>query len=165
MPRRSIDARMDDDQMANALAALALRVAGDMRESSEFAAKRGSRAPAALVLIFKKPGQSIDTLRRALGMSHSGTVRLVERLVQDGSVIKQQGLDARSVALSCTSLGGKRAKSIVKARRNVVDKVIGVLTPAERNHLEMILRKLPAAKIGPDLPGKDDSPWAPNLHP
>lgn len=138
---------MTDDQMANAFASLALRVADGMRESSKDAAKRGSSAPTALVFILKHSGQSIDALRKALTLSHSATVRLVEKLVEDGLVIKQQGRDARSVALSCTSLGSKRAGNIIKARRNVVDKVIGVLSPAEKNNLEAILRKIPAARI------------------
>lgn len=156
-----MDRSMKDDQIANALAALATRVADGLRKGAERAAKRGSKAPTALVLISGQPGQSIDELRKALGLSHSGTVRLVEKLVQDGLVTKQQGMDARTVALRCTAAGLRRARGIVKARKNVIDEVISVLSKDEKNHLEAILRKIPAARIDPENSGP--SPISPGV--
>ena len=42
--------------------------------------------PAALCVIGHEPGLSIDFLARVLGMSHPGTVRLVDRLETDGLI-------------------------------------------------------------------------------
>ena len=42
-------------------------------------------------------GPSIDVLRQVLGLTSSGTVRLVDRLEAEGSVTRRPGVDGRSV--------------------------------------------------------------------
>lgn len=134
---------MTDEQMSNVLAALAVHLADRIRLSTDEVAEHGYAAPAALVVILQHPGETIDFLSRVLTLTHSGTVRLVERLVEGGLVGKTQGADARSLALACTPLGTKRAKAILEARKRVVEPLITALTRDEKRSFEAILRKLP----------------------
>src|SRR3954453_2545737 len=71
------DARRD----RNVLAAWALAVADAVRIASEESTGLSGGAPAALVAIVADPGLSIDQLRHVLALTHPGTVRLVDRLV------------------------------------------------------------------------------------
>jgi DNA-binding MarR family transcriptional regulator len=50
---------------------------------------------------------SIKDLALALAMSHSGTVRLVDRLVGQRWLVRDEGTDARSVRLKLTQRGSK----------------------------------------------------------
>ncbi len=53
----------------------------------------------AIVVIGYGLGPSNDQLRRILGLSNPGAVRLVNRLVADGLVERREGRDRRAVAL------------------------------------------------------------------
>ncbi len=129
--------------MSNVLAALAMHIVERMNRSIENIAQHGAAAPSAIVVIWQHPGDTIDYLRRVLSLSHSGTVRLVERLVEDGLVVKKPAADARAVALTCTAAGARRARNILAARKQVVDPIIEGLSAGEKRQLEAILRKVP----------------------
>src|ERR1041384_252216 len=49
----------------------------------------GDSAPAAMILIHENPDTRIEALARYLELSHSGTVRLVDRLSQAGWVARE----------------------------------------------------------------------------
>lgn len=136
-------APMTDEQIANVLAALALHLSERIEMRTESAAEHGSSAPSALVVIFQHPGETIDHLSKALNLTHSGTVRLVDRLLADNLLTKTQGKDARAVALACTATGKSRAKATLRARKAEVEPIVASLTSNERAVLESILRKIP----------------------
>ena len=75
---------------ANLLGAIALGLADDILETAERHVAHGGCTPAALYVIGHEPGLSIDFLARVLGMSHPGTVRLVDRLEADGLIQRTQ---------------------------------------------------------------------------
>ena len=135
-------APMTDEQIANVVAALTLHVHDRLTRRIEEVAEHGAAAPTALVVIWQHPGQTIEYLRNVLHLSHSGTVRLVDRLIDAGLVVKRQGADNRSVSLSCTGSGARKAKGILKAREDVVSPLLSRLDAQERGQLEHILRKL-----------------------
>ncbi len=134
---------MDDKQMMNVLGALVLHLTDNLRTVTEQAAQHGAAAPSAIVCILQYPGQTIDFLRHALSMTHSGTVRLVDRLVTGGLVTRRNGEDGRSVALFCTPLGTRRAHRVLAARISALQPLLIALDEQDKVHLEAILRKLP----------------------
>ncbi len=132
---------MNDEQMVNVVGALAVHFADLIREATDRAAEHGAASPTALVTIYQYPDQTIDYVRKILGLSHSGTVRLIDRLVDRGLVARGSASDGRSVALRCTSQGVKRVKLIFGARRRIVEPLIEILSAAEKAHLHPILKK------------------------
>ena len=66
---------------------------------------------AALVVICYGFGPSNDLLRRILGLSHPGTVRLVDRLVTGGLAEHRGGRDKRAIALYLTEAAKTSATS------------------------------------------------------
>jgi DNA-binding MarR family transcriptional regulator len=91
---------------ANVLGALSLVVAD--RTSDAIAAAAGQSATAAAALsalhhFLDRP--TIDRLRQVLGLTPSGTVRLVDRLVEAGYVTRGPGGDGRSRSVTLTAEG------------------------------------------------------------
>jgi hypothetical protein len=84
--------------IANLLGALSLAVMDRIEQGAREVVGRGGETPAALVVIGYGQGMTNDTLRRILGLSHSGTVRLVDRLVSDQLVERRPGKDGREIA-------------------------------------------------------------------
>lgn len=88
------------------------------------------------------PGMTNDRLRRVLGLSHSGTVRLVDRLVADGLVERRQGSDGREVALYLTAAGAEVRNELLAARLSAVSSFLDVLSPVEAKRLGTLVRAL-----------------------
>lgn len=89
------------------------------------------------------PKIGIERLRRILGLSHPGAVRLVDRLVEDGMVVR--GLashDRRAVALSLTKSGEETAHAIIEERQSGLSRALDALTPGELAELGVLAGKL-----------------------
>jgi len=129
--------------MLNAFGALSLAVADRMREAMASVAGHGASGPAALVALDGLAGgASIDALRRLLGLTHSGTVRLVDRLAGAGLVERRVGPDARTVSLHLTPRGRRTARRVLAAREAALEQVLAPLSPAQREQLESLLSTL-----------------------
>src|SRR5215216_6859444 len=77
----------DDLRAQNLVGSGALAVADRMRQAVEEAAGLEGSGPAGLVALDQyADGEGVDLLARALSLSHSGAVRLVDQLVQRGFV-------------------------------------------------------------------------------
>jgi DNA-binding MarR family transcriptional regulator len=87
-------------------------------------------------------GGTMDDLRRAIGLTPSGAVRLVDRLVADGLVERRPGADQRSLALVPTRSGRAAARRIAKARAAVVAEALRDLPAAEQEALFSIVAQL-----------------------
>ncbi len=128
---------------ANMLGALALAVVDSVREATETAAGHTAAGPAALVALDEfLGGRSMDDLRRALGLTPSGAVRLIDRLTADGCVERRPGANGRSVALTLTPRGRRVARRVKAARAEALDAVLGDLTTPERVALGRVIDKL-----------------------
>src|SRR5262245_282193 len=103
---------MSDGRTENLLEAPAPALAERGRSASEHATGLGAGAPAAVVSISGfLDGQSVNSLALVLGMSHAGTVRLVDRLQADGLVERRRGAeDGREVRLVATRAGRAAAR-------------------------------------------------------
>ena len=139
---------MGDEPLANVLGALALAVADELAAVTGQAAGHSGAGPAAVVALSELlSGRSVDDLRRAVGLTHSGGVRVVDRLVADGLVERRRGADRRSVAIALTPRGRRLAGRVRDARRSALHDVLAVLDDGEQAQLKVILDKLIGAVV------------------
>lgn len=121
------------DSPANVLGALALALTDRMSEAVAGAAGHSLTAAAALsALAHIVDGPTVERLSQVLGLTHSGTVRLVDRLEADGHVRRARGPDGRSVAVSLTEEGRRAAASLTDARLGLLAAALEPLSDDER---------------------------------
>ncbi len=120
-------------QDANLLGALALAVSDRVAETVAARSGRSESATAALSALDQFLGQpSIDLLAQVLGLSQSGTVRLVDRLEHEGLVRRGSGEDGRTTTVPLTGAGRRAARRLEAARLEVLDTVLEPLSDDER---------------------------------
>src|SRR5918911_3333369 len=100
----------------NLLGAFALAAGNQLRSVTEQAASHTASGPSALTALATWPGLSLDGLRKSLGISQPGVVRLVDRLAADGLVSRNPGPDGRTRALHLTDRGREIAQEVLEAR-------------------------------------------------
>jgi DNA-binding MarR family transcriptional regulator len=131
------------DRPANVLGALALVVADQMNDATTAAAGRGDSGPAALAaLLHFLDRPTVDWLRQVLGLSSSGTVRLVDRLAESGYVERADAADRRSTAIVLTDAGRAAAEQVCRARAGVLDAATAGLSAEERAELDRLAGKM-----------------------
>jgi DNA-binding MarR family transcriptional regulator len=133
---------------ANLLGALSLAVADRIRVGAETQAQNGGAVPAALVALRTfLDGCSIAELSSVLGLSHSATVRLVDRLEERALASRRAGEDRRAVALHLLPAGRAAASAILTARTEAIEELLGGLPVAERRKLAELMEKLLATLV------------------
>jgi MarR family transcriptional repressor of emrRAB len=140
---------------ANVVGAVALALADAMRAAVERAGGHGASGPAAIVALDGLlAGASIDRLARVCGLSHSGAVRLVDRLAEDGLLERRTGADGRSVALALTAAGRRSAARIRAQREAATEAALAPLGAGERAALaraaELVLAGMAAEEADED---------------
>lgn len=108
-------------------------------------------APAALVTIAHEPDLSIEHLRRALGLTHSGTVRLVDRLESEALVHRRRG-GQREVKLGLTRRGREAVKRIERTRIAAVAELLEVLSEDEQRQFDQLVARV----LGERTHGEED---------
>jgi MarR family transcriptional repressor of emrRAB len=94
-------------------------------------------------------GASIDALRRVLGLSHSGGVRVVKRLERERLVRRDPDPDdGRAVVLHLTPAGRRAASRVLAARRAALEPLLAPLDARDAAALERVLERLLAAATG-----------------
>jgi DNA-binding MarR family transcriptional regulator len=134
-----------DDRLANLLGVAALAATDRMRAAVESELSRGGSAPAALVHLHAHPGESVEALRRVLGISQPAAVRVVDGLVLTGRLERRPGPDGRTLALHLTEAGERAARGILERRAASLHELLAVLSPAERDALVPLLERLVGA--------------------
>jgi DNA-binding MarR family transcriptional regulator len=133
----------DASRFANLVATVAVALSDQVREAAEHASGQTGSGPAALVMLSQSlRAGTMDDLRRAIGLTPSGAVRLVDRLVDDGLVERRAGADQRSLALVLTRSGRAAARRILKARAAVVSTALRDIAPADRTVLNSVVEQL-----------------------
>ena len=136
-------AERDLAREANLLGAVSLAVTDRIRAAAERGAAQGGSAPAALIsLAGYLDGSPIDAVRRPLALTHSATVRLVDRLVAAGLARRREGPDRRSVSVELTPAGHTAAAEAVKARAEALEEALADLDPNERAELARLHAKV-----------------------
>jgi MarR family transcriptional regulator, negative regulator of the multidrug operon emrRAB len=134
-----VRAMATEPEIANLLGALSLAVMDRIEQGARDIIGHSGETPAALIVIGYGPITN-DKLRRILGLSHSGTVRLVDRLVSDRLVERRPGKDGREVALHLTAKGAASRKDLLTSRISAVASFVDVLSPSERKRLRELIR-------------------------
>lgn len=130
------------DRTANLLGAIGLAVSDRISETARKTLNHAGETPAALVVIGYGLGPSNDLLRRILGLSHPGTVRLVDRLVADGLVERRKGPDKRTIALFLTEQGQARREELLAERLAVIKPFLNPLDDEEQKTFDRLLHKI-----------------------
>jgi len=141
---------MADARTANLLGAFLTGLHDHMSVRLEQESAIGGDGPAALVAIAYNEGRTVEFLRKTLTLSHSWTVRVVEKLEKAGLVQKKTGTDKRAVALYVTELGKRKVQGIVRARRRCLDEVLAAVPIKDHKKLTTMLERMLACITGDD---------------
>ncbi|MBX9882698.1 MAG: MarR family transcriptional regulator [Sphingomonas sp.] len=139
------------DRTANLLGAIGLAVADRIAAVALDVMNRAGETPAALIVIGYGLGPSNDQLRRILGLSHPGAVRLLDRLVADGLVERRPARDRRAVALFLTEQGHAVRETLLAERLAAIKPLLSPLSEAEEEALAALLSRLLASLPSSDL--------------
>lgn len=141
---------------ANVLGALSLVITDLTAQRVAAAAGQSVSAAAALSALHQfldRP--TLDQLRRVLGLTPSGAVRLVDRLADAGLVERGPGGDGRSRSVVLTTAGRQAAERIAAARVDLLAGVLDDLSPAERQDLHRLLGRIMFNVVR----AKEGGPW------
>jgi MarR family transcriptional regulator, negative regulator of the multidrug operon emrRAB len=139
------------DRTANLLGVVGLAVAKRIDQTALDILNHAGETPAALVVIGYGFGPSNDQLRRILGLSHPGSVRLVDRLVADGLVERCEGRDKRAIALYLTEKGSTLREKLLRGRLTAIKPYLLGLTETEQESLATLLHKMLSTMETTDL--------------
>ncbi|MEV0716714.1 MarR family transcriptional regulator [Asanoa sp. NPDC050611] len=144
------------DHQANLLGAFAMAVADRTTAAVAAAGEPNPTAAAALsALLHFLDRPTIDQLRRVLGLTPSGAVRLVDRLAEAGLVTRGPGADGRSRAVSLTPSGRAAAERVSAARAGALRAALSGLSAAERSTLDGLLGRV----MGGIVAEKEGGAW------
>lgn len=134
---------MNIDRLGNIFGALANSIADAVLEAAQRDVGVSGPSAAAIALIKLEPGITIETLHNGLGLTHAGTVRLINRLEAARLVMRQRSdSDGRAVSLFLTSDGEVTCDRLLASRQKVLSDALSVLTADEAKSLETITEKL-----------------------
>ena len=126
------------DRLINVFGALSQAVSDRVRIAIAEAFTAGGETAAALIAIGHEPGMSIDQISRILRLSHAGTVRVVERLDDQGLVGKSQSPPDRRVAHITLTRRGQAERTKLLGLRNAA--VAGLLVRVPDNDRAVLER-------------------------
>src|SRR5471030_3169510 len=133
---------MKDKRLPNLLGALGVAVQDVLQDGL---ASPGMSTPtelAALVTVANHPEQPIDALHRTLRLTHSGAVRVVDRLEASGLLTRARAGYGRTLALTVTQAGRAAVARIRKERLALLTDVVGTLTEQEQRGLVTLVERL-----------------------
>jgi MarR family transcriptional regulator, negative regulator of the multidrug operon emrRAB len=136
------DVCMSHAYAANLLGALGVAIGDRLARAGAV----GTAAEALVAVSGDGAGMTIDALARRVGITHSGAVRLVERLVRDGLVQRSRGLDQRSAALALTPEGYRNLRRVLARRELELESLLALLGDEERSEIarsvDLLLRRI-----------------------
>lgn len=141
---------------ANVLGALSLVITDLTAEAVAAAGGQSVSAAAALSALdqfLDRP--TLDQLRRVLGLTPSGAVRLVDRLAGAGLVERGPGSDGRTRSVVLTDAGRRAAERIAEARADLLTGFLDELSPTDRRDLHRLLGRVMATVVR----AKDGGAW------
>jgi DNA-binding MarR family transcriptional regulator len=143
VPKRKASVTEPISGTANRLGALALALT-DRTQQAVAEASGGSETAAASLSALHHflDDPTIELLARVVGLSHSGAVRLVDRLERDRLVRRQPGPDRRSTVVSLTAAGRRAAGRLGSARAGVLDTALEALSPDEREVFDNLIGRV-----------------------
>ena len=146
-------------RLTNLLAAAALGLTDRLHELEPHVTGVDATAATALVALTDfSPHGSLRRLSRVLGLTHSGTVRLVDRLAEAGLVRRERGEDRRSRAVVLTREGYLAALELRAQRRSAMAELLEGLTDRQREQLtracEVLIANLTRQRLAERAAGR-----------
>ena len=150
-------------RLDNLLASLSLNLADEAAAALERVSGLTGSATAALLALEEFLGGShVGRLADALGLTHSGAVRLVSQLEAQGLAVRTVGVDRRRVEVRLTARGRRRARAARAARDAVLHETTSALLEDEAATLERLLAKLVEVRVAArvaDRRAGESTPW------
>ena len=141
-------APMNEVQNRNVFGAFALMVSDDIIQASSSPAPQAGPTASALALLAHMPGLSIRMLSAGVGLSHAGTVRLVDRLATEGLIERRDhSSDGRTRSLYLTEAGKTVSDDVLNSRDRVIAEGLAVLTDEEIRILGQISARVLRARL------------------
>ena len=133
---------MDHD--ANVVGALAIALADRIGDATAAAAGVEGVPAAALVALHEwAGGKPIQTLADGLRLSHSRTVRVIDRLQDAGLAVRARDPgDGRSALVDLTPAGAEAARCTMAARADVLQRALAPLDAASRAGLAQLAEQI-----------------------
>jgi DNA-binding MarR family transcriptional regulator len=139
---------MDTVRNRNVFGAFALMISDDIVRASSSRAPEAGPAASALALLAHKPGLSIRMLAVGVGLSHAGTVRLVDRLASEELIERREhSTDGRTRSLYLTPAGKVSSDEILTARDRVIVEGLSILDPRELKILSDIAERVLRSRL------------------
>ena len=85
---------------------------------------------------------TVDGLARVLGLTHSGAVRLADRLEREGLLARGPGSDGRTRSLHVTPAGARAAQRLQAERFAALEDVLSPLGETDRTALAALMERL-----------------------
>jgi DNA-binding MarR family transcriptional regulator len=141
-----------DSRLINLVGAAALGLSDSTVGDVAFTNGLDASAAAALVgLLDLARSSSVQRLSQFIGVTHSGAVRLVNRLADAGLVERTPGTDARTLAVKLTRRGQTVARRIRGERHAAIEAALAGLTERERKALgaicDVVIANLTSARL------------------
>ena len=133
---------MSAEHTANVLGALSLAVADRTLEHAATGELSETAAAALSALHHFLDRPSVERLGQVVGLTSSGTVRLVSRLQEAGYVEREPGRDARVSLVRLTPAGRRAARRVSAARASVLQDALADLGDEERELLDGLLGRM-----------------------
>ena len=130
------------EHSANLLGALSLAVTDRSLEAITRQGELSGTAAAALSALdqfLERP--SVERLGQVVGLTSSGTVRLVDRLAAAGYVEREAGRDGRVSQVRLTEAGRRADRRVAGARAAVLENALADLTDDEKELLDGLLAR------------------------
>jgi DNA-binding MarR family transcriptional regulator len=157
---------------ANILGALSLLIQDRVEKAWQSTLDLSPMAAAALVQIDNEPGASIELVASHIGLTHSATVRVIDKLAERGLVEKDRARkDARAQSLKLSKAGKRLVQQLHGARNQVTDDLLAGLDPAQRKAMEEAIRAILHRCVEPGREGDvtcrvcDDRRCSPDICP
>lgn len=133
----------DTARTANLLGALALAVTDRcVQEAAEANGHPESDAAALSAIHQFLGGTSIELLASVIGLSQSGTVRVVNRLEREGLLQRGPGRNGRTTSVLPTSAGERAARRIESTRLRLLGRALEPLDATEQETLATLAGKV-----------------------
>ena len=130
------------DSTTNLIGALSLAVSDRINAHMKEVLNRSGESAAAIIFLGYTPGLTVEILRQVLSLSHPGTVRLIDRLSEDGLVERRKASDGRAVSLYLTRKGSSLRTKLMNSRNELLESALKGLTNSERFTLGQLISKV-----------------------
>ncbi|HEX3833037.1 MAG TPA: hypothetical protein VHW04_13765 [Solirubrobacteraceae bacterium] len=125
----------------NGLSAWIALGADAAQQATADAVELPERGLAALVLVDSHPSCSVDWLFHRLGITQSGTVRLLDRLQTSELIVRTRQPGRREVDVTITAAGRRVLARGLAARSRALEDLLAPLAAHEREVLTGLIRK------------------------